>query len=289
MEKNSNSKEPKRGTIQSFFSSQATKKKKCDDSLISSKLIVIQIIQINTSWSTGEQQEPISPSSSSNQQREQIHSFSIDEQQQPSSSFSSNDQQLQQIHSVSIGQQQELSSSSSNNQQCEQIHSFSIGEQQPSSLFSSNDEQQRIHLFSAGKQQELSSSSFSNNQQPKQIHSSSSESSPFISSSSNIPISNITDISRSADELPAQPILASYPTNKDKRSFRSQWFSQYRWLEYSEQTDLAYCYYCRHFSTGIILNNRVNNFSLIHRFLFQDSILFFKYILKKLIFSLTLV
>jgi hypothetical protein len=38
MEKNSNSKEPKRGTIQSFFSSQTTKKKKCDASLISSEL-----------------------------------------------------------------------------------------------------------------------------------------------------------------------------------------------------------------------------------------------------------
>jgi len=89
-------------------------------------------------------------------------------------------------------------------------------------------------------------------------------------------VSDITDISRSTDELTAQPILASYPSNKDKRSFRSQWFSQFHWLEYSEQTDLAYCYYCRHFSTGIILNNRVSNFSLIRGFLFQDSILFFQ-------------
>ena len=43
------SKEPKRGTIESFFSSQTTKKKKCDASLISSELIVTQIIQINKS------------------------------------------------------------------------------------------------------------------------------------------------------------------------------------------------------------------------------------------------
>jgi hypothetical protein len=44
-----NSKEPKRGTIQSFFSSQTTKKQKCDASLISSELIVTQTVQINTS------------------------------------------------------------------------------------------------------------------------------------------------------------------------------------------------------------------------------------------------
>ena len=99
---------------------------------------------------------------------------------------------------------------------------------------------------------------------------SSSESSLSVSSSSNTPAPAITDISRSVDELPTQPILASYPLNKDKRCFRSQWFSQYSWLEYSEQTDSAYCYYCRHFSTGIIRNNRVNNFFLICRFLFHQ-------------------
>jgi len=38
------SKEPKPGTIQSFFSSQTTKKKKCDASLISSELIVDQTV-----------------------------------------------------------------------------------------------------------------------------------------------------------------------------------------------------------------------------------------------------
>ena len=100
-------------------------------------------------------------------------------------------------------------------------------------------------------------------------------------------MSDITDISRSTDELPAQPTLASYPLNKDKRSFRSQWFSQYSWLEYSEQTNLAYCYYCRHFNTGIVLNDRVSNFSLIRRFLFQNYQFFFSSVMIKLIFSLT--
>jgi len=133
-----------------------------------------------------------------------------------------------------------------------------------------NNENECIHFFT-GEQQELS---YSNKQQREKIHSSSSGSSVFISSSSNTPVSNITDIRHSSDELPAQPILASYPLNKEKRSFRSQWFSQFTWLEYSEQKDSAYCYYCRHFGTGINLNNRVINFCLKHKFLFQHSILF---------------
>jgi hypothetical protein len=82
-------------------------------------------------------------------------------------------------------------------------------------------------FFFTHEQQKLSSSSSSNKQQREKIYSSSSESSLFISSSSNTPVSNITDISRSSDELPAQSILVSYPLNKEKRSFRSQWFSQF--------------------------------------------------------------
>ena len=79
-------KEPKRGTIESFFSSQTTKKKKCDASLTSSELMVIQTVQINTSYSIGEQQqEPISPSSSNNQQPVQIQSLSTGEPQESSS------------------------------------------------------------------------------------------------------------------------------------------------------------------------------------------------------------
>ena len=49
MKKNSNSKEAKRGTIESFFSSQTIeKKKKWDASLISSYLIISQTVQIST-------------------------------------------------------------------------------------------------------------------------------------------------------------------------------------------------------------------------------------------------
>ncbi len=63
-------KEPKRGTIQSFFSSHTAKKQKSDTSLISSRIIVsqsYQIDQIDSTFPTSEQQEEyISLSSSSN-------------------------------------------------------------------------------------------------------------------------------------------------------------------------------------------------------------------------------
>ncbi len=53
-------KEPKRGTIQSFFSSRTAKKQKSDTSLISSTIIVSQSYQINqidSTFLTSEQQE----------------------------------------------------------------------------------------------------------------------------------------------------------------------------------------------------------------------------------------
>ncbi|CAF1658030.1 unnamed protein product [Rotaria magnacalcarata] len=56
-----------------------------------------------------------------------------------------------------------------------------------------------------------------------------------------------TDISRSINEPPSQPILSSYVQNSDKRSFQSQWFKDRPWLEYSVIQNKAYCYYCRHY------------------------------------------
>jgi len=32
------------------------------------------------------------------------------------------------------------------------------------------------------------------------------------------------------------------------RSFRSEWYRSYRWLEYSREKDAAYCYACRLFN-----------------------------------------
>ncbi|CAF1325117.1 unnamed protein product [Rotaria magnacalcarata] len=127
-----------------------------------------------------------------------------------------------------------------------------------------------FNVFVDEQQQPISSDS-STNKHHEQIHSSPSESSLLLSSSSNTPVSNVIDISRSVGELPAKPIRSSYPSNKDKRSFHSQWYSRFTWLEYSELTDSAYCYYSRHFNTGIILNNRVINFCLRRRFLFEGN------------------
>lgn len=67
-------------------------------------------------------------------------------------------------------------------------------------------ENKNIHFFTGEhEQQELSSRSSSSNQQQNQTHSSSSDSSLCIAvaPSSNAPVSNIIDISRSSDELPA--------------------------------------------------------------------------------------
>jgi len=136
--------------------------------------------------------------------------------------------------------QRDPTSSFSGHQRCEQIDSLDAinGEQK---IFSNNFEIKKNCSFLTDKQ----------------FHSSSSSPSGPRSPLTSVTLSNVSDISRSFDELPTQPIRADYPLNKDRRSFRSQWFSQFTWLEYSEQTDLAYCYFCRHFSTGILLNNRV--------------------------------
>ncbi|CAF5228854.1 unnamed protein product, partial [Rotaria magnacalcarata] len=114
-----------------------------------------------------------------------------------------------------------------------------IGEQEEpiSSYSSTNQQQEQIHLLSGDEQQQPISSDSSTNKHHEQIHSSPSESSLLLSSSSNTPVSNVIDISRSVGELPAKPIRSSYPSNKDKRSFHSQWYSRFTWLEYSELTD----------------------------------------------------
>jgi hypothetical protein len=55
------------------------------------------------------------------------------------------------------------------------------------------------------------------------------------------------DISKSCNDLPVQPKLATYPINIDKRSFQSSWYKERPWLEYSIKNNVCYCYYCRHF------------------------------------------
>lgn len=55
---------------------------------------------------------------------------------------------------------------------------------------------------------------------------------------------------------PCQPVLSSYPKiliGSKLRSFRSDWFRDFKWLEYSKRRDAAFCFCCRIFgldSTG---------------------------------------
>ena len=61
----------------------------------------------------------------------------------------------------------------------------------------------------------------------------------------------LTDIAAGPDQPPVQPKI-KFPTtlNGNKhRSFNSEWYKQYRWLEYSRARDAAYCYPCRLFTT----------------------------------------
>lgn len=62
------------------------------------------------------------------------------------------------------------------------------------------------------------------------------------------------DISKSCNDLPAQPKLTTYPNNADKRSFQSSWYKERPWLEYSIKNNMCYCYYCRHFSCNRSIN-----------------------------------
>ncbi|KAL3204486.1 hypothetical protein MRX96_011495 [Rhipicephalus microplus] len=61
------------------------------------------------------------------------------------------------------------------------------------------------------------------------------------------------DISKFKTEQPTQPILNPFPSKKYgklSRSFNSNWYHLFPWLEYSAQADAAFCYPCRMFLTG---------------------------------------
>lgn len=60
------------------------------------------------------------------------------------------------------------------------------------------------------------------------------------------------DLSKFKTELPRQPLLNPFPSKKygkESRSFHSEWYGLFPWLEYSAQLDAAFCYPCRMFST----------------------------------------
>lgn len=37
---------------------------------------------------------------------------------------------------------------------------------------------------------------------------------------------------------------------KQNRSFSSKYYKEYNWVEYSQNKDSVFCFYCRHFGTG---------------------------------------
>ena len=58
------------------------------------------------------------------------------------------------------------------------------------------------------------------------------------------------DLSSTPDNGPVQPIFRSYPFVEKlerKRSFRSDWYKQYTWLDYLQQANAVFCFVCRHF------------------------------------------
>jgi len=57
------------------------------------------------------------------------------------------------------------------------------------------------------------------------------------------------DISQTATDKPSQPLLASFPKTNN-RAFKSSWYKDYPWLEYSVASDSCYCFVCRHYSSN---------------------------------------
>jgi len=43
---------------------------------------------------------------------------------------------------------------------------------------------------------------------------------------------------------PYQPVNIVFPRSSG-RTFRQEWYKSYEWLEYSEELDSAFCFYCR--------------------------------------------
>lgn len=57
-----------------------------------------------------------------------------------------------------------------------------------------------------------------------------------------------SDIAQHKSESPVQPTGVSFPTSvSSKRSFQVSWYSDFPWIEYSVETDAAFCFPCRFF------------------------------------------
>ena len=60
-----------------------------------------------------------------------------------------------------------------------------------------------------------------------------------------------SDVAQGLLQSPVQPLInfPSTTVGNKKRSFNSDWYKKYKWLEYSIQKDAAFCYPCRFFPT----------------------------------------
>lgn len=70
----------------------------------------------------------------------------------------------------------------------------------------------------------------------------------LISIASNSEVSNTapSDISKIGDPI-FRNSQKMYPKNEKGRSFQSEWFTRFKWLEYSKSEDAVFCYACRQF------------------------------------------
>ena len=260
-------KEGKRGIIQSFFNLPSGEKQKSDELPISGEMTVPQSDQVNLSFTACEeqqqkqQQEKSPPSSSSSNFLLLLSPSSNSQYEAGDFPSSSNSRPL--LTSASTKRQERSVSSSINEQQ----------QQQESISLSSSPEFSPIASPISSKKQQLQGKVSSTPLESPSLISSSSDATSTNNLSSNNPLSinsssNNNGLSRSMNEPPSQPLLTIYPLNKDKRCFRSQWFSQFRWLEYSIEKDSAYCYLCRHFSNGTNMNSRVRSACLVRRYVY---------------------
>lgn len=61
------------------------------------------------------------------------------------------------------------------------------------------------------------------------------------------------DVARTAHDSPVRAVLQSFPVTKygsDSRTFKSEWYTSFPWLEYSVTSNSAFCFACRMFSTS---------------------------------------
>ncbi|CAF3969951.1 unnamed protein product, partial [Rotaria sordida] len=230
----SDNKEPKRGSIQSFFRS-SFKKKKVDTSTSAVDQSAQTPQPDETACSSSDKTSKSLPSSS------QVPSLSSSSISSPPPPLSI--QTLPPLSISLISSPTQYSPSISSPPQCSSISS-------PTECSSSTSPSQ-CSLFISSPKQRSPSISFS-----------------LLSLSSTMAVAmekSVTpsDISHSSTELPTQPKLSSYPMNKHNRSFRSIWYSTFPWLEYSIKQDVAFCYYCRHFSDASNLLNRYQSDAFI--------------------------